>query len=49
MDLFGAGNAPKKERLEKLEADMDRIRGKYGTDAISFGALHTEKEEDPLP
>ena len=49
VDLFGAGNAPKKERLEKLEAAMDRIRGKYGTDAISFGALHTEKEEDPLP
>ena len=39
----------KKERLEKLEAAMDRIRGKYGTDAISFGSLHHEKEEDPLP
>ncbi len=49
VDLFSAGSTPKKERLEKLEAAMDRIRGKYGTDAISFGSLHYEKEEDPLP
>ena len=49
VDLFSAGSTPKKERLEKLEAAMDRIRGKYGTDAISFGSLHHEKEEDPLP
>ena len=48
-DLFTLSAAPKKEKQEKLEAAMDRIRGKYGTDAISFGALHTEKEEDPLP
>jgi DNA polymerase-4 len=49
VDLFSADSTPKKERLEKLEAAMDRIRGKYGTDAISFGSLHHEKEEDPLP
>ena len=29
---------------------MDRIRSKYGSDAISFGASRPEKEEeDPLP
>ena len=49
VDLFDAAAAPQKERQEKLEAAMDRIRGKYGAGAISFGATHTEKEEDPLP
>ena len=49
VDLFGAAAAPQKERQEKLEAAMDRIRVKYGAGAISFGAAHTEKEEDPLP
>ena len=49
VDLFTAGAAPKKEKQEKLEAAMDRIRGKYGADAIIFGAAQPEKEEDPLP
>ena len=49
VDLFGASSGPKKEKQERLEAAMDRIRGKYGTDAITFGAAHPEKEEDPLP
>ena len=49
VDLFGMNAAPKKERQEKLEAAMDHIRGKYGTGAITFGAVHSEKEEDPLP
>ena len=49
VDLFDAAAAPQKERQEKLEAAMDRIRVKYGAGAISFGAAHTEKEEDPLP
>ena len=49
VDLFDAAAAPQKERQEKLEAAMDRIRGKYGAGAISFGAAHTEKEEGPLP
>ena len=34
---------------EKLEAAMDRLRGKFGTDVISYGAARPEKEEDPLP
>ena len=49
VDLFTAGAAPKKERQEKLEAAMDRLRGKFGTDVISYGAARPEKEEDPLP
>ena len=43
------GAAPKKEKQEKLEAAMDRLRGKFGTDVISYGAARPEKEEDPLP
>ena len=49
VDLFTAAAVPKKEKQEKLEAAMDRIRGKYGTGAIVFGATQPEKEEDPLP
>lgn len=48
VDLFTATAAPKKEKQEKLEAAMDRIRGKYGTGAILFGATQPEKEEDPF-
>ena len=49
VDLFTAGSIPRKERQEKLESAMDRIRGKYGADAITFGTIPLEKEEDPLP
>lgn len=50
VDLFTAAEAPKRKKQEQLEAAMDRIRSKYGTDAISFGATRPEKEEeDPLP
>ena len=49
VDLFTAPAAPKRDRQEKLEAAMDRIRGKFGSSAISFGAAAPEKEEDPLP
>ena len=49
VDLFTAWAAPKKEKQEKLEAAMDRLRGKFGTDVISYGAARPEKEEDPLP
>lgn len=50
VDLFTAAEAPKRKKQEQLEAAMDRIRSKYGTDAISFGASRPEKEEeDPLP
>ena len=47
VDLFSSG--PGKEKQEKLESAMDRIRKKFGADAIVFGAARPEKEEDPLP
>ena len=49
VDLFTTAAAPKKEKQEKLEDAMDIIRQKYGKRAIVFGAVKTEKEEDPLP
>jgi len=49
VDLFTAAAAPKNEKLEKLEAAMDSIRGKFGARSIVFGAATPQKEEDPLP
>ena len=48
VDLFSNHSAGR-ARSEKLEAAMDRIRGKYGDRAIAYGAAAPEKEEDPLP
>ena len=48
-DLFSAPAAPKREKREKLEAAMDRIRGKYGTASIVYGASGPSREADPLP
>ena len=47
-DLF-APPPQRQERQEKLEGAMARIRQKYGSDAIVFGAARPEKEEDPVP
>lgn len=50
VDLFDSGTIPQRERQEKLEAAMDRIRGKFGAEAIAFGASRlSRKERDPLP
>ena len=49
VDLFDSSGGAGREKQEKLENAMDRIRKKYGADAISFGSTRTEKEEDPLP
>lgn len=49
VDLFNAESISRRERQEKLEAAMDRIRGKFGTESISFGSCLSRKEEDPLP
>ena len=49
VDLFAASAAPRKDRQEKLEGAMDKIRKKYGEGAIVFGAVRPEKEADPLP
>jgi len=40
--------APRREKQEKLESAMDRIRGKYGMGAVRFGAMSPEKKEDTL-
>ena len=48
VDLFTAVAAPQREKQEKLEAAMARIRGKFGSGAIAYGAIQTEKEEDPF-
>ncbi|SFP68055.1 DNA polymerase-4 [Oscillibacter sp. PC13] len=48
MNLFTAALAPNREKQEKLESAMERIRGKYGTGAICFGTTQLENEEDPL-
>ena len=48
VDLFTAGAAPQREKQEKLEAAMARIRGKFGSGAIVYGAAQPEKEEDPF-
>ena len=46
LDLFHQGAAPKKEKQEKLEAAMDRIRGKYGESSIAFGETRQEHKEE---
>ena len=38
LDLFAAGAAPRRDKLEKLERAMDGIRGKFGRDAISIAS-----------
>ncbi len=40
--------APRREKQEKLESAMDKIRGKYGMGAVRFGASGPEKKEDTL-
>ena len=46
MDLFTASAAPKNEKQEKLEAAMEQIRGKFGTNAIAFGASQMNHKEE---
>lgn len=49
VDLFTATSIPQQKKQEKLEAAMDRIRGKYGSSSIAFGTAPSgNKEEDPL-
>ncbi len=45
VDLF-SDSVPQKDKQERLEATMDRIREKYGSRSIAFGAAHSEKEEE---
>ena len=43
VDLFGLAAGHDSKKQEQLEAAMDRIRGKYGTYAIAFGAARPKK------
>ena len=46
LNLFEAPAVPRNEKQEKLEAAMERIRGKFGSDAIAFGASQLNNKED---
>ena len=38
LNLFAAGAAPRRDKLERLERAMDGIRGKFGRSAISLAS-----------
>ncbi len=47
LSLFDtAYNAKDREKLKKLDAALDSIRGKYGSDVVIRGSLLQKKEED---
>ncbi len=46
LDLFAAGAAPRRDKLERLERAMDGIRGKFGRDAISFASNVSRSDEE---
>ena len=46
LDLFAAGAAPRRDKLEKLERAVDGIRGKFGREAISFASSREEEQQD---
>ena len=46
LDLFAAGAAPRRDKLEKLEKAMDGIRDKFGRDAIApASTVHRDRAE----
>ena len=47
LDLFAAGAAPRRDKLEKLEKAMDGIRGKFGRGAIQSAAVVGEDIDHP--
>ena len=55
LDLFAANAAPRRDKLEKLEHTVDRIRDKFGGGAITFasavkGEIGVEEErKDNVP
>ena len=50
LDLFAAGAAPRRDKLEKLEKAMDGIRDRFGRNAISIAsALREEEGREPGP
>ena len=55
LDLFAAGAAPHRDKLERLERTMDKIRDKYGGGAITFASAvrgepgGTQRQDDVPP
>lgn len=50
LTLFGADSFEKREKLEKVEAAMDKLKEKYGDAIIYTGTALTKaegKEKDP--
>ena len=46
LNLFAAGAAPRRDRLEKLEKAMDGIRDRFGRDAITAAStVHRDRAE----
>lgn len=39
LDLFASDSSLKREKLERLERTVDRLRGKYGKNTITLGSL----------
>ena len=38
LSLFDAGAAERREKQQKLDRAVDALRGKYGKDAVQYGA-----------
>ena len=55
LDLFAANAAPHRDKLERLERTMDKIRDKYGGTAITFASAvrgeqgGTQRQDDVPP
>lgn len=55
LDLFAADAAPHRDKLERLERTMDKIRDKYGGTAITFASAvqgesgGTQRQDDVPP
>lgn len=48
LDLFHADAAPRREKRERLERAVDRIRGRFGRDAIQSAAVVGEDIDHPV-
>lgn len=45
LNFLDESNGERHEKLERLGSAMDRVRQKYGQDALSFGSLLPQKDE----
>ena len=49
LSLFDAGAAERREKQAKLDHAVDALRGKYGRDAVRYGASLPKKKKDARP